>query len=161
MKLIWVALLPMIFSTASAQMVDGEITHQYGPLIDSLITFIGQKPYAIQRNVGMLRDGTAEPTTKGWVITLSMNTQRGRFAVLHEFGHYFNAVRGDVFYAYLDSLNLNKKFDRTPGPIWERFADDFAWAWIEHQNGWNESMRPGADLLRRLLWPCKTEAHND
>jgi len=58
-----------------------------------------------------------------------------------------------VFYAYLDSLNLNEKFMRQSGPIWEQFADDFAWAWMGHENGWEESFRPGANLLRRMLWP--------
>jgi len=137
---------------ASAQRVDGELSRQYGKLIDSLVAFIGEAPLEVRRGAGVMRDGALEKMPAGWRITLSMNTTRGRFAVLHEFGHFLNAVRGAAFYAYLDSLGLNAKFDKKPSAVWEQFADDFAWAWMAHENDWGESFRPGADLLRRMLW---------
>lgn len=140
-------------SPVSAQMrVSSEISWRYGPLIDSLVAFIGERPAEIKSNSGVLVDGQLQMTKDGWLITIANHTQRGRFAVLHEFGHFLNAVRGQVFYAYLDSLNLNEKFDRQQHQIWEQFADDFAGAWEAQENGWGESFRPGVNLLRRMLW---------
>lgn len=155
-----VLLLMFAAAPAPAQRVDAETASQFGPLIDSLVALIGAKPAEVRRGVGGgLRDGSLRPTPDGWVVTLatSMSHDR-RFAVLHEFGHFLNAVHGEVFYAYLDSLNLNEAFTRHDREVWEQFADDFAWAWMGHENGWGDSFRPGANLLRRQLWPVVATA---
>jgi hypothetical protein len=159
MKRIMITLALLLTASAvSAQKISSSISSQNVRLIDSLVTFIGTAPAEVRMGSGVLQDGSLRPTNEGWVITLSIKTTRTRFALLHEFGHFLNAVRGDVFYAYLDSLNLNDQFDRDPRKIWELFADDFAWAWEGQHNGWAESFRPGVNYLRRQLWPVTVTA---
>ena len=118
-RILLIAVLLLGARSVSAQRVATSIDFQYGKLIDSLVTFIGVAPAEVRMGSGVLQDGSLRPTKDGWVITLSMKTNRGRFAVLHEFGHFLNAVRGDVFYAYLDSLNLNERFTHHEREVWE------------------------------------------
>ena len=155
--LITLALL-LTASPAPAQRIASSIPGPHRALIDSLVKFIGVAPAEVRMGSGVLQDGSLRPTKDGWVITLSIKTNREHFAILHEFGHFLNAVRGDVFYAYLDSLNLNERFAQHEREVWEQFADDFAWAWQGQENGWGESFRPGTNLLRRMLWPVTVTA---
>lgn len=126
----------------------GRLREYYG-VIDTLVQLTGAKPAELRVVSGLsLADGNMRMTRKGWVLTVGSRSMRERFTLLHEWGHFVNAVNGPLFYMYLDSLNLNDAFneDRT-GRIYERFADDFAWAYEAWANGF-VSQRPGSAWLQ-------------
>jgi hypothetical protein len=135
----------------------GELARLHGGLIDSLVAVIGHEPAAIRRGAGStLEQGNMRRDKRGGIVLTVMVTDR--HAVLHEFGHFLNAVRPVVFYEWADSLHPGWSLnDRNQREAQEAFAEDFAAAFTAWQNGWTP-MSPGAQWLRAWLSRPAAEA---
>ena len=155
------ARLTLILALAAAAPASGQrgfrldpiLEREHGPLIDSLVALVGAAPVEVRSGVSTLREGAMVRTNRGMVLVVSSGS---RHAVLHECGHFLNAVRPLLFYEYADSLFPRWALtERGQHEAEEAFAEDFAAAFTGWENGWI-SYRPGAAWLQRRLWPTPT-----